>query len=118
MTYSEILKYARELRKNQTKAEEFFWDKVRNRRFLGLKFNRQFVIEVTKARYFIVDFHCAEKRLIVELDGGIHDFQMDYDRGREYELQELGYKIIRFSNEEVFEDWKTVENRLSEVLGM
>ena len=93
MKYSQILEYARSLRKNQTEVEAFFWDKVRNRRFNGLKFTRQFIIEHENGQYFIVDFHCHEFKLIIELDRGIHKERMGYDQIREKILQELGFEL-------------------------
>ncbi len=112
MKYAQILSFARELRKNQTPAEKLFWSKVRNRRFLGLKFNRQFIIEHDNSSYFIADFHCHEKKLIVEIDGEIHYRQQEYDQIREEILRELGYKIVRFRNEDVIQNWSKVEKKL------
>ena len=109
MNYNKILEYARSLRKNQTPAEKIFWEKVRNRRFLGLKFNRQFIIEHQNRSYFIADFHCFEKKIIVEIDGKIHLQQLDYDIIREDILKEMGYKILRFTNNEVSNDWNSVK---------
>lgn len=115
MKYAQILEYARSLRKNQTQAESLFWEKVRNRRFNGLKFTRQFIIEHESNQYFIADFHCHEFKLIVELDGGVHKFQVDYDQIREDILQEMGFEIIRFKNEEVLKNWREVEERINNV---
>ena len=121
MKYPEILKYARELRKNQTSAEAFFWEKVRNRRFLGKKFTRQFIIEYeiqqNNSRFFIADFHCHEKRLIIEIDGDIHNLpdQKEYDQIREEILEEMGLTVIRFRNKEVLNDWAQVEEKLMKI---
>ena len=116
MKYKDILDFARGLRKNQTPAEQFFWEKVRNRRFLGKKFNRQFIIEHSeiqgKKYFFIADFHCHDKKLIIELDGPIHKGQIKYDQIREETLREMGFKIIRFQNREVLENWDGVADRL------
>ena len=116
MRYLEVLSYARELRKNQTKAEAVFWSKVRNRRFHGHKFNRQFIIEHQKSNYFIADFHCFKKKLIVEIDGKIHLKRVEEDRNRDAILSELGYTTVRFKNEEVLNNWKKVEVRLLQQL--
>ncbi|MFC5191218.1 Eco57I restriction-modification methylase domain-containing protein [Algoriphagus aquatilis] len=99
----ELLEHAREMRKNQTPAEEFLWNLLRNRRFLGYKFRRQHPV----AQKYIIDFFCDELRLGVELDGDYHlaPDQKEYDEGRTYELEEFGIKIIRFSNDEVL--WET-----------
>ncbi|MBT7041693.1 MAG: DUF559 domain-containing protein, partial [Bacteroidetes bacterium] len=55
----------------------------------------------TQPEFYIVDFYCAEYKLIIELDGKIHDFQMEYDQDREAVLKNLGYRIIRFKNKEL-----------------
>ena len=116
MKYEKVLEFARSMRKNPTPAEKFVWDKVRNRQFHGFKFNRQFIIEVTNGQYFIADYYCHEKKLIVELDGSIHDQQKEYDDGRTFELEECGYQVIRFTNYEVLNDWNGVELKLLRVL--
>ncbi|MFK7947058.1 MAG: endonuclease domain-containing protein [Saprospiraceae bacterium] len=116
MTYETIKKFARYLRKNETPAEKVFWEKIRGKQFMDLKFNRQFIIEhaniMSKKSYFIADFHCFQKKLIVEIDGKIHYTQLEYDKIREDVLKEMGYKIIRFRNEEVLNEWKNVATKL------
>ena len=109
----EIHKRARELRKQMTPAEKLLWSKLRNKAFFGLKFRRQHPI-----KRFIVDFYCHEQKLIVELDGSIHDEfdQLEYDQGRTIELEELGLKIIRFRNEEVFHATEDILNRIGQNL--
>jgi len=96
---------ARQLRREMTKAEKSIWQKVRNRQFMSLKFLRQhpFIYQVidNTPRYFVADFYCAEKNLIIEVDGKIHDSQMDDDQHREDILQSLGLKIMRIKNEEI-----------------
>lgn len=100
-----ITSLARSLRKNQTEAEAKLWYFIRNRKLNGKKFTRQYPIvykvEGTKRYSYIADFHCAEKQLIIELDGGIHEQpdQHRHDQAREAVLRELGYKVIRFKNE-------------------
>ena len=89
---------------------------VRNRRFMKLKFNRQFIIEHESRSYFIADFYCHQHKLIVEIDGGIHKSQIDYDQIREDILIDLGYQIVRFKNEDVLRNWDRVEEELIEVL--
>ena len=98
----EIKLAARDLRKNQTEAEDVLWRRLRNRKFLGKKFLRQhpivFKIE-GKERFFIADFYCREKRLVVEIDGKIHLKQKEYDQYRDLIVQNLGLKVIRVKNE-------------------
>lgn len=98
-----LLENAREMRKNPTKAEDFLWQLVRNRRLLGYKFRRQHPVD----QKFVLDFFCNELMLGIELDGGYYwDIgQKEYDEGRSYELNELGITILRFSNEEAI--WET-----------
>lgn len=100
-----IKKSARELRKNMTDSEILLWDKLRNRRFLGLKFLRQHPI-VYKADYrglndFIANFYCDEKKAVIELDGPIHKTTIEYDQFRDDEIKRLGLKILRLKNEEL-----------------
>jgi very-short-patch-repair endonuclease len=120
MSYDKILYLARQFRKNATPAEEFFWQKVRNRQLLGKKFTRQFIIqhaeeEGTK-RFFIADFYCHEKKLIVELDGGIHETQVEYDQLREEILLKMGFSVLRLPNEVVLHRWGKVEKQLIALL--
>jgi 5-methyltetrahydrofolate--homocysteine methyltransferase len=83
-------------RKNPTKAESLMWELLRNKK-LGFKFRRQHLVNG-----FIPDFICIEKMLIVEIDGEIHLSIKEHDIWRENELKQLGYQIIRFTNDEVF----------------
>jgi very-short-patch-repair endonuclease len=96
---------ARNLRRNQTEAEAILWEKLRNRKLEGCKFLRQaplFYFVYRKKRYlFIADFYCAEKKLVVELDGKIHEKTKEYDENREAVLIERGLRILRFKNEEL-----------------
>ena len=101
---------ARENRKNPTEAEDALWQEIRNSN-LGSKFRRQHYIS-----NFIADFVCLEKSLIVEVDGEIHDHQKEYDEGRTYELEQLGFKVIRFSNEEVTTNLDFIKKRIIDEL--
>ncbi|MDA3812710.1 MAG: DUF559 domain-containing protein, partial [Candidatus Cloacimonetes bacterium] len=79
---SYITQVVRELRKKETLAEKKFWELVRNRQISGKKFRRQYPITFEwndKIRYFVADFYCHECKLIIEIDGGIHELQKDYD---------------------------------------
>ena len=120
MPYRHILLLARHLRQNQTPAESCFWEKVRNKQLLGKKFDRQHIIQhsevLGKKQYFIADFYCHEEKLIVEIDGDIHFHQVEYDKIREEILIQMGFRIIRFQNNEVLEDWLNVETQLKEML--
>jgi very-short-patch-repair endonuclease len=97
-----ITELARKLRKKQTKSEVIFWDLVRSRKFFGLKFFRQFPFEIRDNRftkYFIADFYCPELKLVIEIDGGIHEQQKEYDAYRTEVFNSLDVKVIRFENE-------------------
>ncbi|OQW76925.1 MAG: ATP-dependent helicase HrpA [Proteobacteria bacterium ST_bin11] len=89
---------ARSLRKNQTDAERVIWQQLRNRQLLGCKFRRQQVIGP-----FIVDFVCLEPQLVIEIDGGQHADQREYDQNRSQYLQQVGYTVLRFWNNEVLQ---------------
>jgi very-short-patch-repair endonuclease len=86
---------ARQLRRTATPAERHAWTLLRNRRLLGLKFRRQHVLHG-----FIVDFYCAQLRLVLELDGGGHRdaAQASYDAARTTWLRAHGYRVVRISN--------------------
>ena len=112
MHYEQILAYARQLRKDQTEAEKFVWHRLRNRRFQGIKFTRQFILSYKdhklQSQYFIVDFYCHEYCLVIEIDGIYHEFQLAEDKERDEILRLMGFTIIRFSNEDVLNNWKEV----------
>jgi very-short-patch-repair endonuclease len=90
--------YARSLRKQMTEAERLLWCHLRNRQLGGWKFRRQHPIGP-----FVVDFICSEKKIIVEVDGGQHAIHIKEDAERSRYLQEQGYRILRFWNNDVLE---------------
>lgn len=96
MDKSTLRQYAKNLRKNGTDAERHLWYYLRANRF-GYKFKRQVPL-----KRFIVDFACLEKHLIVELDGGQHQDNQTYDDQRTIELKQLGFRVLRFWNNDVF----------------
>ena len=109
MTTKQItLQVSRELRKNQTEAEKIFWEKVRKKQFINHKFLRQHPIFYEwdeKDKFFIADFYCKELKLVVEIDGGIHIQQKDYDLIRSEILQtQKELRIIRFQNDQILSD--------------
>ena len=85
----------RSLRSDPTKAEYVLWQELRAKK-LGVVFRRQFSIG-----QFIVDFYCHTFRLIIELDGPIHEQQKEYDRERQIWLEKEGYSVLRFKNDDV-----------------
>ncbi len=112
-----VQEVVRSLRKHQTEAEALVWEKIRNRQLAGAKFVRQYPIKViidNQKRYFIADFYCPEHRLVIELDGGIHEKRKDYDRLRDRLIKEKGINVLRFNNDKVynhlFNVLKSIEN--------
>ena len=94
---------ARILRKQSTDAEIVLWNILRNRQLTSYKFRRQAPIGK-----YIVDFLCFERKLVVELDGGQHQEQADYDAERTRALESRGYRVIRFWNNLALEDTDAV----------
>ena len=90
---------ARALRRDDTQAERKLWEAVRNRRLNGFKFVRQLVIGP-----YIADFACRECKLVVEIDGATHgtDAQVNHDGRRSAYLNEQGYRVLRFWNDDIF----------------
>jgi very-short-patch-repair endonuclease len=87
---------ARRLRRNQTDAERMLWFRLRDRRLEGWKFRRQAPVD-----RFIVDFICADAKVIIELDGGQHSVQTQKDAERTAILESMGYLVLRFWNNDV-----------------
>ena len=99
---------ARELRKNQTDAENLLWKHVRNRQLDGYKFRRQFPIGI-----YIVDFACLSLKLIIEVDGSQHMSNIDYDNTRTQYLENHGFQVIRFWNNTVLTETDSVLDALT-----
>lgn len=118
--YLRVRELARALRKRQTPAEVFFWEQVRDRRLLNLKITRQKIIQCpidpTFTKFYIADFYCHEHKLIIELDGDIHEKQLHEDLVRSELMESNGYRVVRFKNEEVLSDWPSVANRILALL--
>jgi|GEM_PF-373321 len=95
----ETLDFSKKLRQNQTDAEGLLWYYLRNKQLSGYKFRRQQPIDK-----YIVDFVCFEKNLIIELDGSQHneEVKIQYDKIRDNFLNNLGFKVLRFWNNEIF----------------
>ncbi len=101
-----IFEKAKVLRRNMTDAELELWEHLKGRKVGDHRFRAQHPIDI-----FIADFYCHELKLVIEVDGGIHKSKenVEYDLGREAELNEWGIEVIRFTNEEV-------ETKINEVL--
>ena len=103
---------AKEMRENMTEAETVLWEALKSKH-IGDKFRRQHIIG-----NFIADFVCLSKRLVIEVDGGYHtdDTQQGLDEGRAEELKQLGFEVIRFTNEEVLNNLDKVVHQITEKL--
>jgi very-short-patch-repair endonuclease len=101
--------WIRRLRAEQTQAEAALWQLLRNRKLVGSKFRRQ----VPMGRY-VADFYCHERKLIIELDGGVHSDpdQQTHDHNRDTFLRSLGLRILRIPNEEVLGDLRGVLDKI------
>jgi len=102
---------SRQLRKDQTNAEATLWNLLRNRQLANCKFRRQHPFPP-----YILDFYCAEKKLVVELDGGHHLEQEVYDKQRTEFLELHGLKVLRFWNDEIFNKQSDVLEKILKAL--
>ncbi len=103
-----VLKEKRkEMRDNMTPAEERLWGEIKSKK-LGVKFRRQHIIG-----NYIPDFVALSCKLIIEVDGEIHKYQQEDDEQRTYELNQHGYAVIRFTNDEVIKDIKQVLEKIN-----
>lgn len=102
--------HALKLRKRMTKAERMLWRELKEEKLDGLHFRRQ-----QPYGPFILDFLCAKLKLVVEVDGASHEGREEYDRRRTIYLKGHGFTVIRFTNEEVYEDVESVVGRIWEV---
>lgn len=115
-TAPQIFEAAKQLRNEMTAAEQLLWQFLKLER-KGLKFRRQHAIGV-----YVADFYCHRAKLVIELDGSVHDNPEVAERDviREQDLKEWGYTIIRFNNKEVFGNVESVvneiRNRVNEII--
>ncbi len=105
----ETFEAARILRKNMTLSEKLLWEKLKLKQICGVRFRRQHPID-----FFIVDFYCHEARLVVEIDGEIHNQRREYDDGRSAEMEKYFIKVIRFTNSEVESNIEWVINKIED----
>lgn len=117
--YREITLLARNLRSNQTPYEELLWEVLRRRNFMNFKFLKQhplfYRIDREWIEFFIADFYCAKLRLVIELDGPIHENNKDYDSERDLKLSTKGILVVRILNEEL-QDVNSVISKLKMIL--
>ena len=110
-TTPEIQQAAQKLRQNLTPAEVRLWQALRNKQVKGLRFRCQHPVG-----NFILDFYCPSIKLAIEVDGEIHSRQVEYDDARTNKLQEHGYRVLRFSNEEVMNDLPKIIEAIKRVV--
>ena len=108
--YAELSVREKQMRGNPTNAEKILWDKLNNKQ-LGVKFRQQHIVNK-----FIVDFCSIEKALIIEVDGEIHEKQKEADKQRTKILENEGYTVIRFTNEEVLNSLDSVLSKIKNTL--
>ena len=96
---NKITSLSRTLRNKPTEAEQFLWKRLRLKQIEGFKFRRQQPID-----NYIADFVCFESRLIIEVDGGQHAAEKEADIKRDAYLKYNGFKVLRFWNNEVFQN--------------
>ncbi len=106
-----LQQHARELRRESTDAEHWLWQRLRDRRLLGLKFRRQVPIGP-----YIADFVCKERSLVIEIDGSQHLEHEGYDRRRTAFLEQQGNRVVRYWNNEVLGQGEAVLGSLIQVL--
>ena len=108
-----LQQFARDLRKNMTDAEKRVWAGIRRKLLKGCQFYRQ-----KNIGNYIVDFYCPAAKLVLEIDGGQHYSEdgLRRDKIRDAYLGSLGFKILRFTDREVFEDIKAVIETVCECL--
>ncbi|MBE9114989.1 endonuclease domain-containing protein [Lusitaniella coriacea LEGE 07157] len=109
-TTPEIDQAARKLRHQPTSAEFRLWQALRSKKLNGLRFRRQHPVG-----RFILDFYCPSCKLAIELDGAIHQRQAEYDAARTQQLEQFGYRVIRFRNEQVMEDLPGVLAEIAQI---
>jgi very-short-patch-repair endonuclease len=109
-TYKLIKEYRDELKSNPTDAELVLWKYLKSKK-TGHKIRRQHIIDD-----FITDFVCLRKKVVIEVDGKIHEFQKEYDEMRTFRLTELGFEVMRFSNFDVLKCPEDIVQKIKEYL--
>lgn len=94
---------SKQFRHEMTPAETALWERLRANRLSGYHFRRQQIIQG-----FIVDFYCHRAKLIIEVDGDLHQEQLEYDRERDRALSEMGFHVIRIQNASIFSSLEQV----------
>src|SRR5690606_2769437 len=105
-----LIEKAKRMRENPTEAEKVLWENLRSKK-IGYKFRQQHLIDD-----FIVDFVCLSKKLVIEVDGEIHDSRKEQDLERTSILSDRGFRVIRFSNAKVLTDLDNVLDTIKQEL--
>ncbi|PKP31948.1 MAG: hypothetical protein CVT99_06995 [Bacteroidetes bacterium HGW-Bacteroidetes-16] len=107
-----IFENAKILRKHMTSSEQKLWNHLRGKQILGLRFRPQHPMDI-----YIADFYCHPIKLVIEVDGAYHKSvdQKEHDFGREIELNDLGIKVIRYTNEMIENDLDSVITQIKVV---
>jgi very-short-patch-repair endonuclease len=97
------------MRNEMTRAEKIVWGLLSSNKMLGYRFKAQHPIDI-----FIADFYCHELKLVIEIDGGIHQSkeQKEYDIGREAELERFDISVLRFTNDDVENDLEQIRKKI------
>jgi very-short-patch-repair endonuclease len=118
-SYKGITLLARNLRKNQTSTEKLLWEVLRRKNLSGYKFLRQhpifYRVKNKWVEFFVADFYCAGLKLIIEVDGRIHENNKEYDSERDLKLLNKGIYVVRIRNEEL-DDMNSVILFLNEII--
>jgi len=111
---AELMRFARDLRRDGTSAEKILWARIRGRQLHGVKFRRQHPLGPN----YIVDFYAPEALLAIELDGSVHDSERSRwaDGIRHRQIQGAGVRVLRFRNERVLEDLEAVLDEIREYI--
>jgi len=98
-----LIRNAKRLRQQATFPERLLWSKLRRGQIFGFRFRRQHAI-----KNFVVDFCCSDALLIIEVDGDSHLGRAQYDAERQSQLEEMGYRVMRVSNDDILSDIDSV----------
>ena len=107
----ETKEYRKQLRSNMLLAERLLWSRIKNKQLNNLKFRRQYSIGK-----YIIDFYCVEKGLVIELDGDSHyasELSREQDQKRDKYLKSVGVRIIRFTNDEIYNNLESVLEKIT-----
>ncbi len=108
--YPLIKDVRKNMRDNMTEAEKILWEELKSNKF-GVKFRRQHIIDI-----FIPDFVALSCKLIIEVDGEIHNFQKEHDMDRTHLLNQKGFRVIRFTNNDIMHNLDEVLSKIREMV--